>query len=60
MTRNDTPKQDFKRIVARELADFERRENEMNARERRDRARALGLPLSVAAEAAQGDSPAPR
>jgi hypothetical protein len=56
MTRHDTPKQDFKRIVARELAAFEQKENEMNASERRDRARALGLPLALAQASASGAS----
>ena len=57
--RHDTPKQDFKRIVARELAAFEQKENEMNASERRDRARALGLPLALA-QASASDASAPQ
>jgi hypothetical protein len=48
MTRHDTPELEIKQIVAHELAAFEQKENEMNASERRDRARALGLPLALA------------
>jgi hypothetical protein len=58
MTRHDTPKQDFKRIIADQLAAFEQKENELNARERRDRAEALGLPLSLAVDAAKGSADA--
>jgi hypothetical protein len=58
MTRHDTPKQDFKRIIADQLAAFEQKENELNARERRDRAEALGLPLSLAVDVAKGSADA--
>ncbi|KZD20708.1 hypothetical protein A4A58_18445 [Tardiphaga robiniae] len=46
-TQLETTRQRVKRMVTRELAAFERRENEINAEERRERARALGLPLSL-------------
>jgi len=38
-------------ILAREFAVFERQEAKMKASERRERASALGLPLSLAAKA---------
>ena len=52
MTITPLTRETIAEILAREFAVFERQEAEMKASERRERASALGLPLSPAAKAA--------